>query len=650
MTKSKSSALASRNRDLIVKAFDLGGAGDSIGSSSAKQDPSEDRSGIFKKAQAIDPPYDPEALCEVFEASNSLRQNVDAYAVNIDGFGNRFEPALDMDQEDADEQISDAIVLERLHAKERTGNAVEDIESVVPGADEIEKRKKKVALEMRIELARLNSFFAFAAQDRSFPSLRKITRQDLEVLGNAYWEVLRDRGNRVRRLVWVPGWTIRLRNLIPEPIEVRERFQVSRLQYDTIAVKRQFRTFVQLVDSGEAIYFKEFGDPRTVSRKTGKVYPDIGSLRTAEPSTEPANEMIHFQIPNPRSPYGVPRWIGNLLAVLGSRSSEEVNYFYFENKSVPPMAILVSGGRLSKSSVPMIEDYIENNIKGRKNFHKILILEAVAPQGRGSESGPHPQRPMIEIKPLTDSQQQDALFQKYDERNMDKVGGSFRLPRLLRGESKDFNRATAEAALRMAEDQVFQPERDDFDFYINDRLLPVLGASLWRFKSNSPVTRDPETMGKLVAELVKQGVLTPAEGRLLAGDVFNRDFAVIKEAWAKQPIQFTLAGIQTGQAAPSTAPSEKGDLGSGDLASGGALQPAQSDPPSIPSISSNKDRIAQLMLRLRSQLEREIANEEKRALIEQRSSDDDGETIVLEVSRETMGEWLEQNQDSTIDA
>ena len=41
---------------------------------------------------------------------------------------------------------------------------------------------------------------------------------------------------------------------------------------------------------------------------------------------------------SPRSPYGVPRWVGTLLSVLGSRQMEEVNYLYFENKSVPPMA------------------------------------------------------------------------------------------------------------------------------------------------------------------------------------------------------------------------------------------------------------------------------------------------------------------------
>jgi capsid portal protein len=116
----------------------------------------------------------------------------------------------------------------------------------------------------------------------------------------------------------------------------------------------------------------------------------------------------------------------------------------------------------------------------------------------------------------------------------------------LRGESKDFNRATAESALRFAEDQVFQPERDEFDFLINRKLLADMGIRFWRFRSQTPVTRDPERMTEMVERLVRVGVLTPEEGRLLAGDIFNREFRKIGDDWTKRPITLTLAGIQTG--------------------------------------------------------------------------------------------------------
>jgi capsid portal protein len=138
---------------------------------------------------------------------------------------------------------------------------------------------------------------------------------------------------------------------------------------------------------------------------------------------------------SPRSAYGVPRWVGNLLAVLGSRQAEEINFLYFENKSVPPLAILVSGGRLSAQSIPRIEDFIENHIRGKRNFHKILILEAEPAGGSGGIE--HSGRLKVELRPLTSAQQNDALFQNYDERNIDKVRQSFRLPRMLRGDIRD---------------------------------------------------------------------------------------------------------------------------------------------------------------------------------------------------------------------
>jgi capsid portal protein len=159
------------------------------------------------------------------------------------------------------------------------------------------------------------------------------------------------------------------------------------------------------IQGSERAFFKSFGDPRVISRNTGAAFPDVAALRSADPTDGPATELLHFAIHSPRSPYGVPRWVGTLLSVLGSRQMEEVNYLYFENKSVPPMALLISGGRLSDASVPRIERFIEENLKGKANFHKILILEA---DGAGTGDGG---RAKIELRPLTDAQQHLGLGQ-----------------------------------------------------------------------------------------------------------------------------------------------------------------------------------------------------------------------------------------------
>ncbi|MCP4673956.1 MAG: phage portal protein, partial [Deltaproteobacteria bacterium] len=381
--------------------------------------------------------------------------------------------------------------------------------------------------------------------DYSFVDLRRRTRQDLEITGNAYWEVLRNGSGEVAQLVYVPSYTVRLLPLDMKPVEVEERVRVSPVSFEQTTVRRRMRRFIQ-IQGAERVFFKQFGDPRVVSRKTGRVFASLEELLAEDPSDAPATEMTHFKIHSPRSPYGVPRWVGTILSVLGSRSAEEVNYLYFENKSVPPLALLVSGGRLSDTSVPRIERFIEENLRGKKNFFKILILEAESGGGASSDNA----KAKIELKPLTDAQQQDALFQTYDERNIDKVGASFRVPRLLRGESHNFNRSVAESQLRFAEEQVFEPLRDEFDYIMNRLLFADMGIRFWRFRSQAPITRDPERAATMVEKLVRVGVLTPEEGRMLAGDIFNRDFRKLGEDWTKRPITLTMANIQnSGQSA-----------------------------------------------------------------------------------------------------
>ena len=78
----------------------------------------EDTAAAFTSAGALIPPYDPETLCLLVEHSNSLRQNVDAYATNIDGNGYRFDAVIDFDAEDARSKVADDITPERLAARD----------------------------------------------------------------------------------------------------------------------------------------------------------------------------------------------------------------------------------------------------------------------------------------------------------------------------------------------------------------------------------------------------------------------------------------------------------------------------------------------------------------------------------------------------
>lgn len=501
----------------------------------------------------IAPPYSPDTLCKVYEQANSLKQNVDAYRTNIDGFGHVFEPAIELNAAGARESVSDAIYIERM-LNVQTGG-VGSLAALLPPTDvEIDAKIAELKSAMRFEKATVESFFDNCVADDSFSSLRKKTREDLEGTGNGYWEVIRNDSQRVSQFALMPSRSMRVLKIRSKTLDVSREVRVGALSFRQERYKRRFRRYVQ-IGGDLPVYFKEFGDPTVVSGKTGKDFLDVDALRAEEGSDAvPANEVYHFKIHSIRTgAYGVPRWAGAMLSVLGSRSAEEVNLSYFDNKTIPPLAVLVSGGRLGKDSVERIRDFFQVKLKGIRNFHKILIIEA---EQSADKIYPETSSTLrVEIKQLTDAQLKDGIFLQYDAANMDKVGMMFRMPRLLRGDIRDFNRASAQSALIFAESQVFLPERIDFDFGINHFVLAELGIRLWKFKSNGPRLSDAEDWGDMITKLTTGGVLTPADARELVGKlVLMRDLPQIKADWVNQPLALTIAGVQADTEADGVIP------------------------------------------------------------------------------------------------
>jgi capsid portal protein len=79
---------------------------------------------------------------------------------------------------------------------------------------------------------------------------------------------------------------------------------------------------------------------------------------------------------------------------------------------------------------------------------------------------------------------------------------------------------------------------------MNRKLLADMGIRFWRFRSQTPVTRDPERLTAMVEKLMRAGVLIPEEGRVLASDIFNRELRKISDEWVKLPLTLTLAKYQ----------------------------------------------------------------------------------------------------------
>lgn len=527
----------------------------------------------------IDPGIDPGNLAKLEELSSMLTQHVEALTTNVDQFGFKYEPAVKFDAPDIQDQVKEAIYCERIALAEETNT---DITQVAEPTDaEVEAKLNELQWLSKVELNKLKSFFAVCYPDGSFIDLRSKTTKNKEMTGNAYWEVLRDQKGRIARLVLAPCTYMRLAPVDGDATEIQERVPTSEMSWKLVKQKYFFRRYAEVTYDLKNVksWFKEFGDPRVVSQKTGKYYADLAALendKDKKPGDQPATEIIHFKLYSSASePYGIPRWIGNLPAILGSRELDEVNLGYFENKTVPPLALLVAGGRLSKGVVPRIEEFIEQNLKGKKNYHKILILEA---EGQKSTGQTNAVVPTVKFVPLREAQQQDALFQQYDDANWQKVGSSFRLPRILVGRDRQINRSTSESSLRFAEEQVFEPLRNTFDELMNRKILSALGITFWKFRTNTPITRDPLTLSKIIKEQCEAGNLTPNDGRALLHDVFNKDLPQLTALWTEQPLKLSVAEARKqgsgyddeAQAADSAAAADLQELNSDTTAESGA--------------------------------------------------------------------------------
>lgn len=408
-------------------------------------------------------PYPIKELQNLVEMSTILQQCVEAYKRNIVGFGA------------TPKYVDDDLV-----------------------ADETP--------EMKREWEVIKEFIRYFSFEMSFEDVFGEIIGDREITGNGYLEVIRDNTNMPVEGDRIDPATIHVTKLFSERVEVpyiRDGKKFNR--------KRQFRKFVQEIGT-KKVFFKEFGDPRKMDSRTGKYGEDIEEEYQA-------TEVLHFKIGS--ATYGVPRWIGQLIHMYGARKAEELNFRYFTQGRHTPMAIMLHNAILSPESEQALEEYA-NAVEGVENSHKFLLIEAEG-MTEGILDDEKTKGAKVELKSLAEMLQQDALFLEYDNASREKVQSSFRLPDIYVGRSKDFNRATADTARYITEEQVFEPERKSIEWIINNKLLTdyFLDDALVVF--NKPEISDIEQVVKILDVANKIEAVAPNDIRDILGNYLGKE-------------------------------------------------------------------------------------------------------------------------------
>ncbi|KKN87441.1 hypothetical protein LCGC14_0258960 [marine sediment metagenome] len=495
-------------------------------------------------------PLDVDKLLLLFSVSDTLQQCVDAMVSNIDARGWAPEPVLDLDADDAAEQVATAMYLER---RSRSPAAS------MPTAEEVEETLKEWRREARLEKALLKLRVKALCYESSFSELRQQKRRDREVIGWGAWEIIRSDSGDIVRAKHVPSRTLWLTTIDDEVTATPAWLPTSDVSREAVIVDRRFRRVIQIDSAGAYTYFKWFGDPRIISAKSGKPYDSEKDLLEADGEDheagevkgeppKPATEILWFGTYYPEGAYPQPRWHGLIPNIVGSREASEDNARYLSNSAIPQGLLLVSDGRVGPSSKGSLSTFFESNEGNARQ--KIAVVEATTP--RENAILPGSGRVQLEWVSLRQAQQDDLTFSQYIMMTSDQVGEAFRLPSLLRGRVKDLNKANAVAVLEFAEDQVFAPERQSFDDLINDTLVANWGIRFWRFKSLGSRKRDPESIAKIAEAFLRAGVVTPAELRDLAEQLLGVDLPSSASDWQ----HITQLMVTAGHIPPSAKPPE----------------------------------------------------------------------------------------------
>ncbi len=483
----------------------------------------------YASGQILVPTVNPAYLTGLAHYSETLTAAYAAMAQNVDGFGHQFtvrrKPKTDEERTAAD-----------------------------------------------VERLMLDNFFAYAAPDMSFIRLRKNRRVDMEATGRGCIEVLRSLPTEENPNGRITGFNHVRSKFVRFCIEDRDaqlarawRFNEQTGVWEEFEYYQRFRRYVHQV-AGQNRYFRQFGDPRQLNMMTGQFFKrgdnyvlDRRDLTETE-AKNAANELWVDTIYDPDDVQGNPRWLGAELDVQNNRLAAESANDYLEQGGVPLCLVAVQGGNLDTETFDRL-NYALKDAQASHPENRMIIVEVVPTK---SEAGPldggQVVSPKIEVTKLNDLQRSDdSMFLQLRQRGTENVLQPFRINSLFLGKNNDQSFATANVSMQLGESQVFAPERDDFDWFINNRILPELGATWWTFKSNGPKLEDNTSWVEVLRVAIEYGAIPDYPTlRAILAEVLDYELPTGDDAgniaeWEKLPPGFVKTLLTVVQGIPAFA-------------------------------------------------------------------------------------------------
>lgn len=469
--------------------------------------------GLIDKGQVIAPPYDPFELVCAVEESDTLPQAISAMATNVGGFGYELVPLFKTTDPDTGDKL--------------------------PPPPEAES-----------ERAVLELFLASCNLELGLAGLLELADTDCETIGWATIEVLRNAAGEVAAFEHVPAYTMRLGRTLPRVLVECPFRHPTTGKLVTIPRWRTFRLLVQQ-QAGRVVYFKSYGDPRHVNSATGEV--QATAWGTDEQGNDlNATEVIYRRIYAPHTPYGVPRWVGGSPHVRAGREAAELLVDWFLNAPIGMKLALVAGGTFKADSLADAMDKIDNGSRGSDHAWSLVTLEAESDSTGDPLADEGKDRPpSLALEDVTYEVPPSLYFGDGNliDGSHRRIRRMFKLPAIYFGDSEaESNRAAADTARAVAEEQVFRPlRRLRWETLFNSELLPSMGVNFWSVRLLGAVTGDNEAAFRGLGPFNEGGgTSVNSLRRVFAETVGLESAALINEPWADKPLTLVIELVKLG--------------------------------------------------------------------------------------------------------
>lgn len=313
---------------------------------------------------------------------------------------------------------------------------------------------------------------------------------------------------------------------------------------------RFFRRIRVTTRNGRTIWFKQYGDWRSMSSKTGK----YSTGNRHEPSDtpgkpgkykpgrlpeghSPAMEVMHWATSFPGAdPYGLSQWHSEIKSADAATQQTDLVLEYL--KSGLHSIILAAANRpFDDATVEAAVDKIDELGRGRKGLGALITL-ALVPTESDSVASTMPfqdetttDKGRLILHQLTTRLPAEILRKEGLQESLgSRFSNAERIPALLLGKSDSYNFATASAAWAVVNRLRFGPHFEEREQFL-DRILVEMGITFWRIKVVSPEWDEKEPLSGVMSVAGQLGGVSVNRALELVGDVMDVEFKPISSWW-----------------------------------------------------------------------------------------------------------------------